>query len=161
MKPIPVVSPNTIPEPLSCFVASSWRNKDHRRVVDELRGRGIAVYDYRDPPEREALRDLELDTAEGSERATYAARANLRAILEADFMLVLLPSGNATHFEAGYAYMNGSPVFLYDPYHRIGDCYHAILPAVDDVGRAAFATLVRQWHEIHSPKRQFPPEVTS
>ncbi len=51
----------------------------------------------------------------GIERIRQVAAAELKGVLDADFVLVVLPGGRGTHFEMGAAYTAGKPIFVYAP----------------------------------------------
>lgn len=53
--------------------------------------------------------------AHGIERIRQVAAAELQGVLDADFVVVVLPGGRGTHFEMGAAYQAGKPIFVYAP----------------------------------------------
>lgn len=53
--------------------------------------------------------------AHGIERIRQVAAAELKGVLDADFVVVVLPGGRGTHFEMGAAYTAGKPIFVYAP----------------------------------------------
>jgi nucleoside 2-deoxyribosyltransferase len=53
--------------------------------------------------------------AHGIERIRQVAAAELKGVLDADFVVVVLPGARGTHFEMGAAYQAGKPIFVYAP----------------------------------------------
>ncbi len=98
------------------YVASSWRNPQQPGVVQCLRARGHAVYDFRNPPNGIpgfAWSELDLNweswTAEeyvhNITTNPIAARgymSDLRGMEWADTCVLLLPCGRSAHLEAGW-----------------------------------------------------------
>lgn len=98
------------------YVASSWRNPDQPAVVNRLRERGHAVYDFRNPPNgvpgfawSEIDPEWQQWTAEEYRHhlttSPIAARgyvSDLRGMEWADTCLLLLPCGRSAHLEAGW-----------------------------------------------------------
>lgn len=88
------------------YIATSLsRMTDHRIVRDMLRQCGHEIsYDW---------------TLHGSvksvskERLQEVASLELNGVAEADFVVVLLPGGNGTHLELGFALARGKKVFLH------------------------------------------------
>lgn len=141
------------------YVASSWRNNYQPKVVEDLRGYGFEVYDFKNPAEgdhgfswKEIEPDYENWTTEQyigildhpiSERG-YSFDWN--AMQDADGCVLVLPCGRSAHIEAGYFVGAGKPLFIYIPtattepelmykmangiYHNFGD----LLTGMDRVG---------------------------
>jgi hypothetical protein len=98
------------------YVASSWRNQQQEEVVNFLRNRGHAVYDFKNPPDGFrgfAWSDLDPDwrrwTAEQyrTNLLTHpiAARgflSDLRGMQWCDACLLVLPAGRSAHLELGW-----------------------------------------------------------
>lgn len=97
------------------YLASSWRNQQQPTLVNELRKRGHAVYDFRNPPFKTgfAWRDLDPNwqkwTAEEyrtnlltNSTASHGYLSDLRAMEWADTCVLLLPCGRSAHLEAGW-----------------------------------------------------------
>jgi len=112
--------------PLKIYVASSWRNQSHPKMVSVLRELGYHVYDFQNaqtPEEIEAgieggdkgfhwkqidpnwenwsareFRDALFDP-----RAVEGHTADMAALEWADVVVLLLPCGKSAHLEAGYA----------------------------------------------------------
>jgi nucleoside 2-deoxyribosyltransferase len=88
------------------YIATSLqRSTDHNLVRDTLKNFGHALsYDW---------------TSHGSvksvsiERLQEVAIFELNGVLEADFVIVLLPGGKGTHLELGFALGNNKKIFLH------------------------------------------------
>jgi hypothetical protein len=88
------------------YVASSFRNIDAVRYVSNaLMNKGyIQAYDWTQNERASTVEDLkEIGQNERS------------AVLEADFIIVLLPAGKGSHIEFGIALGHGKRIFLYSP----------------------------------------------
>ena len=88
------------------YIASSLKNIDQvRNVSNRLKDKGfIHTYDW---TVNEKITTLEELKAIGQKEKN--------AILEADFVVVLLPAGKGSHIELGIAIGNGKRVYLYSP----------------------------------------------
>lgn len=88
------------------YIATSLsRATDHNLVRDALRGCGHAIsYDW---TSHGSVKSVSL------ERLREVAVFELNGILEADFVIVLLPGGSGTHLELGFALGNNKRVFLH------------------------------------------------
>ncbi len=102
------------------IATSTARAASHNLVRDLLMGFGHEItYDW---------------TSHGSVRQTTLARlrevahAEFQAILDSDFVLVLLPGGKGTHAELGFSIANQKRVFL-----------HSEDPSVFEIGPQACA----------------------
>lgn len=98
------------------YVASSWRNPHQPGIVDQLRGAGHEVYDFRNPPTgvkgfawSELDREWQFWTASQYRQHLLthpiAARGyvtDLRGMQWADTCLLVLPCGRSAHLEAGW-----------------------------------------------------------
>jgi hypothetical protein len=122
------------------YIASSLKNKDQVRYVSErLKSKGfIHTYDW---TVNENLTTLEELQAIGQKEKD--------AVIEADFVVVLLPAGKGSHIELGIAMGNGKKIYLYSPnrevdniettstfYHlpEIEKCFGTIDELVDCIG---------------------------
>lgn len=110
----------------SAYVASSWRNLYQPAVVAALRGLGMQVYDFRNPPppgDPDGFRWSEIQPdwrswtpgqwrealAHPVARRGYAAdRAGMDG---AECCVLVLPSGRSAHLEAGFMAGQGKPVY--------------------------------------------------
>ncbi|MNI01357.1 hypothetical protein D3C73_541960 [compost metagenome] len=110
------------------YVASSFKNLHTVRYVSEqLISRGfIHTYDWtqnENVSTIEQLRGIGLKEKE--------------AVIEADFIIVVLPAGKGSHIELGIALGQGKRIYLYSPNEKVNNLtttstfYH--LPEVDIV----------------------------
>ena len=98
------------------YVASSWRNTKQQEIVRDLRHKGHAVYDFRNPfngipgfswtkldegwQNWTARKYRELLTTHPIAALGY--QNDMRAMEWADTCLLVLPSGRSAHLEAGW-----------------------------------------------------------
>jgi nucleoside 2-deoxyribosyltransferase len=95
------------------YVASSFRNIDAvRYVTGKLVERGyVHTYDWTTNEKAKGSLTLEdLKTIGENEK---------KAVMESDFIVVLLPGGKGTHIELGIAIGQGKRIFLYSPDREI------------------------------------------
>src|SRR5688572_21392889 len=98
------------------YVASSWRNGAQPAVVDALRGDGHEVYDFRNPKPGDngfSWREIDPDWQRWSGEAYRKAlehpvarkgfASDMRALLECDACVLVLPCGRSAHLELGHA----------------------------------------------------------
>lgn len=88
------------------YIASSLSNIDTVRLVrNQLIKKGfVYTYDWTQNERASTIEDLvEIGTKEK------------KAVLEADFIVVLLPAGKGSHIEFGMALGQGKPIYLYSP----------------------------------------------
>ncbi|MFC3212602.1 group-specific protein [Planomicrobium okeanokoites] len=85
------------------YIASSFANKDKvREAASILRGAGhVQTFDWTVNLRASSVEDLEL----------YGTLEK-KAVLEADFLIVLLPAGKGSHIELGIALGQGKTVYL-------------------------------------------------
>ena len=110
------------------YVASSLNNKEAVRSVSEyLVSKGyIHTYDW---TRNESVSSLE--------QLREIGQAEKDAVLEADFLIVLLPGGKGTHIEFGIALGQGKQIYLYSETEEINEVgktstfYH--LPQVEKI----------------------------
>ena len=86
------------------YVASSFKNIDTVRYVsNELIHRGyIQTYDWTQNDRASTVKDLK-----------EIGQQERNAVLEADFLIVLLPGGKGSHIEFGIALGQGKRIYLY------------------------------------------------
>ncbi|QPC45583.1 nucleoside 2-deoxyribosyltransferase [Mangrovibacillus cuniculi] len=86
------------------YVASSFQNKEVvRRVSDCLKDKGyIHTYDWTKNNRASSNNDLR-----------EIGQEEKKAVLDADFLLVLLPAGKGSHIEFGIALGQGKKIYLY------------------------------------------------
>lgn len=92
------------------YIASSLNNREQVRYVSErLKNKGfIHTYDWTVNENVTTLEEL---------KAIGLKEKN--AILEADFVVVLLPAGKGSHIELGIAIGNDKEIYLYSPNKEI------------------------------------------
>lgn len=108
------------------YVASSFRNLESvRYVANHLKSKGyIQTYDW-------------TQNAKGKEEQIFTledlgniGRKEKDGVLEADFIIVILPGGKGTHIELGIALGQEKRIFLYSPngevnnFETISTFYH-------------------------------------
>lgn len=88
------------------YVASSFKNIDTvRYVCQQLKKRGfIHTYDWTKNQRASTFDDLRV-----------IAFQEKKAVIESDFIIVLLPAGKGSHIELGIALGQGKKIFLYSP----------------------------------------------
>lgn len=111
------------------YLASSWKNRLQPNLLAHLRAVGHEVYDFRNPLpgdcgfswkqvglERDeegkvTLRNLVAAHSHGA--AAKGFRLDFAGMCRSDACVLLLPSGNSAHLEAGWMAGRGKPVFVY------------------------------------------------
>lgn len=86
------------------YVASSFRNIEAVRFVSKrLKDKGfIQTYDWTKNNRASEIEDLK-----------RIGLLEKKAVMEADFLVVLLPAGKGSHIELGIALGLGKPIYLY------------------------------------------------
>lgn len=86
------------------YIASSFSNiKKVREVSSLLKNKGfIQTYDWTQNERAATLKDLK-----------EIGEKELNAVLEADFLIVLLPAGKGSHIEFGIALGQGKKIYLF------------------------------------------------
>ena len=111
------------------FIASPWKNKAQvEQLVAELEQLGHSAYSYIEsganlltgkPIESEmkeftqALVNWKID-----DRIARIVESEVRAIKDADAVILLLPAGDSSHLEAGIAYGLGKRMILIGPVEK-------------------------------------------
>ena len=92
------------------YIASSLNNREQVRYVSErLKNKGfIHTYDWTVNENVTTLEELK-----------SIGLKEKNAILEADFVVVLLPAGKGSHIELGIAIGNDKEIYLYSPNKEI------------------------------------------
>ncbi|MCR8636581.1 nucleoside 2-deoxyribosyltransferase [Paenibacillus radicis (ex Xue et al. 2023)] len=92
------------------YVASSFKNIDSVKYVSErLISKGfIHTYDW-----------TQLGKASTIEQLREIGHKEKNAVIEADFIVVLLPAGKGSHIELGIALGQGKPIYLHSPNEEV------------------------------------------
>ncbi len=101
---------------MKIYLASSWRNDHQPSVLAALRAAGHEVYDFRNPaPGNDGFRWSEIDPNwQQWTPAQYQAALNhpiaergfgfdMKALIECDACVLVLPCGRSAHLELGWA----------------------------------------------------------
>ena len=124
------------------YVASGFKNKEIVRYVSQyLKNKGfIHTYDW--------TQNKRASTFENLKEIGHQER---NAVLESDFIIVILPGGKGSHIELGIALGQGKKIYLYSPdgelnnldttstfYHlpEVNKCYGTIENLLDKVTAA-------------------------
>ncbi|HEU5139405.1 MAG TPA: nucleoside 2-deoxyribosyltransferase [Bacillales bacterium] len=94
------------------YIASSFKNIDSVMYVSErLKKEGfVHAYDWTQNNKATSIEELK-----------EIGQNEKRAVMEADFVIVLFPAGKSSHVELGIALGQGKNVFLYSPDEKIND----------------------------------------
>lgn len=94
------------------YVASSFNNKDKVRYVsNELINQGyIHTYDW-----------TKNERASTFQYLREIGQKEKEAVMEADFLIVLLPAGKGSHIEFGIALGQGKRIYLYSQNEQINE----------------------------------------
>lgn len=94
------------------YIASSFKNIDTVRYISQiLKNKGfIHTYDW-----------THNDKASSIEQLMYIGKEEKKGVLEADFIVVILPAGKSSHIEFGIALGTGKKVYLYSPNDEINN----------------------------------------
>ncbi|MGD6776743.1 MULTISPECIES: nucleoside 2-deoxyribosyltransferase [Bacillaceae] len=117
------------------YIASSFSNIEKVREVSSLlKNRGFTqTYDWTRNERANTLEDLKV-----------IGSKELSAVLEADFLIVLLPAGKGSHIEFGIALGQGKKIYLFsenddiDNFETTSTFYHLdnvekIMGAIEDL----------------------------
>lgn len=109
------------------YVASSWRNQYQPDVIKLLRELGHDPYDFRNPGSVPGFKWVEVDPDWGSwdthkyrdslqhDAANRGFATDMKALIGADTVLLVLPCGRSAHLEAGYAVGTCANTAVYIP----------------------------------------------
>jgi len=94
------------------YVASSFKNIDQVRYVSEkLKDKGfIHTYDWTQNERASTFEDLE-----------EIGQKEKNAVIDADFIVILLPAGKGSHIELGIALGQGKMIYLYSPNEEVNN----------------------------------------
>ena len=92
------------------YVASSFQNRETVRYVsNELKKQGyIQTYDWTQNERATTIEDLR-----------EIGQQEKNAVLDADWLIVLLPAGKGSHIEFGIALGQGKRIYLYSPTEEV------------------------------------------
>jgi hypothetical protein len=113
---------------MKIYVASSWRNQDQPHVVQALRDSGHEVYDFRNPDaNNHGFHWSEIDRAWQEWTPEEFAIAldhpiavdgfnrDMKALREAEAVILVMPCGRSAHLEMGYAIGAGKLTIIFMP----------------------------------------------
>ncbi|WP_342576007.1 nucleoside 2-deoxyribosyltransferase [Solibacillus sp. FSL K6-1781] len=94
------------------YIASSFTNKDKVRYVSgKLKNNGYQhTYDWTINERAASLTDLR-----------EIGQQEKAAIIDADFIVVILPAGKGSHIELGIALGHGKKIYLYSPNEEVNN----------------------------------------
>lgn len=92
------------------YAASSFQNIDSVRYVSSklLNNGFIQTYDWTQNERASTVEDLK-----------KIGQQERNAVMEADFLIVLLPAGKGSHIEFGIALSQGKRIYLYSPTEKV------------------------------------------
>lgn len=110
---------------MKIYVASSWRNKRQPAVVKALRYDGHEVYDFRNPepgdngfawsaidPDWQQWSPEEYRKNLGHPIAQAGFAKDMKALEDADCVVLVMPCGRSAHLEFGHGLGRGKPCFI-------------------------------------------------
>lgn len=114
---------------MKIYVASSWRNEDHKNIVGGIRAFcGHEVYDFKNPrpgcngfhwseidPDWQSWKPAQFRTALQDDIASKGFSSDWEAMQWADVCVLLLPCGRSAHLEAGWFVGQGKKVIVHAP----------------------------------------------
>lgn len=94
------------------YVASSFQNIEVVRFVSEqLKNKGyVQTYDWTKNNRASTIEDLK-----------EIGQEEKKAVMEADFLIVLLPAGKGSHIELGIALGQGKKIYLYSQNNEVSN----------------------------------------
>lgn len=138
---------------MKIYVASSWRNQYHQKVVLFLRDAGHEVYDFKRPDNdntgfhwSQIDPDWESWTVEQYQEGLKHPLAkahfdkDFNAMEWADCCVIVMPCGRSAHTEAGLMKGKGKPVFIYIPESQEPELMYKVYDGVfDNLGKISLA----------------------
>ena len=116
------------------YVASSWKNEIQPEIVENLRGWGQEVYDFKNPRPGDtgfSWSEIDEDWQKWSVNAYSKALSHPRAeagfnndfdaMRWAEAFVLVMPSGRSAHLEAGWAIGQGKPTCIFLPHGLFTD----------------------------------------
>jgi nucleoside 2-deoxyribosyltransferase len=94
------------------YVASSFKNIETvRNVSERLKSKGFThTYDW-----------TQNKRASKMEQLREIGQKEKNAVIEADFIIILLPAGKGSHIELGIALGQGKRIYLYSPNEEVNN----------------------------------------
>lgn len=94
------------------YVASSFQNvKTVRFVSEQLKNKGyVQTYDWTKNKRASSIEELSI-----------IGQEEKQSVMEADFLIVLLPAGKGSHIELGIALGLGKKIFLYSQNNEVSN----------------------------------------
>lgn len=121
-------------ETFNIYVASSWRNPYYDAIVEQLRSRGYAPYDWKaygfnwrevaasagidcgtSPDSNPTVTGVEMATFLDHPRSEEHFLRDKQAMDASGICVLVLPSGRSAHAEYGYMVGQGKPSIVYQP----------------------------------------------
>lgn len=129
---------------MKLYVATSWKNPNYDAVATALRLYGHQVHDWRNPPTGgsgfswKQISDMDPDHCSTPELAEVHAHpiaqqgfaSDMLGLFWCEACVLLLPSGNSAHIEAGYAKGCGKPLYILRPTPTKADLMHLMADAI-------------------------------
>lgn len=100
------------------YVASSWKNPYYEGIVAILTGAKFQVYDFKDPETAFSWNQIQPPAIYDHPLVKKAHEADKAALDACEILIIVLPSGKSSHWEAGYAKGQGKKVIIYAPETR-------------------------------------------
>lgn len=141
------------------YVATSWKNPFYEMVVTALRLYGHQVYDWRNPPtgghgfrwqdtgvqaDPENCSTPELAEFHAQPVAQMGFASDMLGLFWCEACVLLLPSGNSAHIEAGYAKGSGKPLYILRPAPTKADLMHLMADGIFGNADALINALARE-----------------
>ncbi len=143
------------------YVASSWRNRYQPRIVARLRAEGHTVYDFRNPAEgNDGFHWSEISplwqhwsprqfaTALRNPIARDGFTMDMAALIAAEVVVLLLPSGRSSHIEAAYHLGRGRPVIVHMPEQCEPELMYKMFQAITTDEQELVEALWVNYHQL-------------
>jgi hypothetical protein len=108
------------------YLSTSWNNPKHNEILNLLRAEGHIVYDFKNPNGMRSLfswKDLNINVEQCTPydlvsslhrpQASHQYIPDILNLKKSDIYLLLLPAGNSSHIEMGYAYGLGKSIVIF------------------------------------------------
>lgn len=133
---------------MKVYVATSWRNEAHGRVIEELRRAGYRVYDFKNVESAFSWDQIDsrypwpADVLRDAVRHPLAVRgygSDLAALRECAACVIVLPCGRSAHWELGWAQAAGKRTFVL----VVGDVEPEIVYAECELVTSSLVEIIR------------------